>query len=373
VANVLTPIIPSVIASFQEVLREAAMLPKLVSTDFGPERVAVGQSITIPIGATMAAYDVTPSATPPSLTDVTVTNTAISITKSRGSRFNLTGEDYKRAAASGPGFRANQITEAIRTLANEVHSDLADLYVDATEAVGTAGTIPFASDTSIIDDSATILTDDLAPLVGRVALFNSEAMGALTKRGELTKVNESGTEEALRNGFIGRLKGFDITMAHVVKKPASGTGSGYLLNGAVTLGASSITVDTGTGTILAGDVVTFAGDTTQYVVATALSANVFTLNRGVKVALADNAAVTVKAASRRNLMFHKTAIGLVARPPAQPDGGDMAVDEAIVTDPISGLSMRLAAYKGYHSAWFEVSLAWGVKTLRKPLLKLLLG
>ncbi|MFZ5495001.1 MAG: hypothetical protein ACOZE5_06645 [Verrucomicrobiota bacterium] len=71
-----------------------------------------------------------------------------------------------------------------------------------------------------------------------------------------------------------------------------GMGSGYLLNGAHALGATTIAVDTGSGGIHAGEVVTLG--TRRYLAITDLSGGSFTIAApGLQEALADNSTVTV--------------------------------------------------------------------------------
>lgn len=81
-----------------------------------------------------------------------------------------------------------------------------------------------------------------------------------------------------------------------------GTGTGYLVNndpGPYAVGATAITVDTGSGTIVAGDRVVFEDDTTVYRVTGTLAANVFSItsdiatNPGLQATLANNKTVTV--------------------------------------------------------------------------------
>ena len=71
-----------------------------------------------------------------------------------------------------------------------------------------------------------------------------------------------------------------------------GMGSGYLLNGAHALGATTITVDTGTGGLSAGETVTIGNF--RYLVMTDLTAGSFTIaSPGLQAAAADNATVTL--------------------------------------------------------------------------------
>jgi hypothetical protein len=117
------------------------------------------------------------------------------------------------------------------------------------------------------------------------------------KQSGLFRVNEAGTDELLRRGMIAQLMGFGLHDWAQVKAHTPGTGASYLINGAEAVGQTTITVDTGSGTIVAGDVVTFAGTAHKYIVKTALAAGDFVINNpGLLVAEADNDAVTVGAA-----------------------------------------------------------------------------
>lgn len=77
--------------------------------------------------------------------------------------------------------------------------------------------------------------------------------------------------------------------------PSQGTASGYLINngGGYAAGISTVVVDTGTGTLLVGDTVTFAGVTGEYVVTAALASNSFSFLPPLAGAVADNAAVSL--------------------------------------------------------------------------------
>lgn len=71
-----------------------------------------------------------------------------------------------------------------------------------------------------------------------------------------------------------------------------GIGSGYLVDGALALGSATITVDTGSGGIYAGDVVTIG--TRRYLAISDLSGGSFKIaSPGLQEAIADNAAVTI--------------------------------------------------------------------------------
>ncbi len=90
-------------------------------------------------------------------------------------------------------------------------------------------------------------------------------------------------------------------------------GSGYLVNngGGYAIGATSIAVDTGTGMIEAGDIVTIG--TFRYLVAGRLSGGSITLAApGLRAAVANDAAVTLNALNQRSTVTGLVTFGAVA-------------------------------------------------------------
>jgi hypothetical protein len=136
-------------------------------------------------------------------------------------------------------------------------------------------------------------------------------------------------------------------------------------------------VDTGSGTVLAGDVITFAsgaGSGRNYVVGTALSGGTLSINApGLRGAIADNNAVTVGSAYTANLGFVRSAIELTLRPPAQPYGGDAAVDRMTLSDDVSGLVFEVAQYKGYGMAMFDITVFYQAKVWKPEFVATLMG
>ena len=132
------------------------------------------------------------------------------------------------------------------------------------------------------------------------------------------------------------------------------------------------------GSLKAGDVITIAGDDNKYVVAEANSAlaasgKIKIAKPGLLQAAADSAAVTVVAASARNIAFTQNAIQLVTRAPALPGGRDAAVDSYIMTDSRSGMAFEVRVYQGYRKMRMEVACAWGVKVIKPEHVATLLG
>jgi hypothetical protein len=125
---------------------------------------------------------------------------------------------------------------------------------------------------------------------------------------------------------------------------------------------------------LAGDVVTFAGTTTKYVVNSALGGGSFSIGApGLLVAEADDDAITIGNSYTANVAFHRRALELAMRAPAVPEGGDSADDAMLIQDPHSGLVFEIRVYKGYRKTMIEVAAAWGVKAWKSNFIATLLG
>ncbi|MDU2046515.1 MAG: hypothetical protein E6712_17215, partial [Clostridium sp.] len=146
-ANTLTSLVPVLYESLDIVSRELAGFIPSVTLDATAERAALNQAIRIPITPAAPAEDVSPGQLPPDDGDQTVGNTPFTITKSRMVPFRWTGEEQK-GINTGPGYaniRRDQITQAMRTLVNEIEVDVGKTAYLASRATGVAGTTPFAS------------------------------------------------------------------------------------------------------------------------------------------------------------------------------------------------------------------------------------
>lgn len=381
-ANTLTGLIPTIYTGLDVVSRELIGFIPNVQRDATAESGAVNQTVRSPIAPAITLENITPGATPADSGDATVGYADVTITNSKAAPIRWTGEEQLSVSQFGQYNRilADQFSQAFRAIANAVETDIGGLHTKASRAYGTAGTAPFgtAADLTDLANVNRILDDNGAPSSERVLIVNSAARVNLEgKHSELFKVNESGDAGAmLRQRQMRQLQGFTMGYSAGIATNTAGTGASYTTNTAgYAVGATAITLITGTGTILAGDVVTFAGDTNKYVVATALTGGVVTLAApGLRMAIPTSAtALTVVAAAARNMAFTRNSLVLAARVPAMPEGGDDADDVMTVTDPVSGLVFQIAMYRQYRRVKIEVGLAWGVACVKPEHSALLLG
>ncbi len=381
-ANTLTSLVPDIYESLDVVSRELAGFIPAVTLDASAERAAVNQNIRVPITPAAAAENVTPGQLPPDDGDQNVGNIPFVITNSMMVPFRWTGEEQK-GVNTGPGYtniRRNQIAQAIRTLVNTVEVSVANAALSASRATGVVSADPFASALGDTANLRKILSDNGTPLSDLQCVFNTTAGANMRTLTQLTKANEAGNDTLLRQGVLLDVHGFACRESAGVLSFTAGSVTGTVtISGAK--GATALTATTAAGAavaLLAGDIITLAGDTNQYVVVApatigASTSGTVTIAAPGLLHTASSAAPTVIASGSRNLGFSRSAIVLATRAPALPEEGDMAADRMLITDPRTGLTFEFAMYLQYRRVRYEVSLAWGSANIKPEHTAVLLG
>ena len=383
-SNTLTGLTTTIYNALDVVSRELVGFIPSVSSDMTYERAAVGQTVTSPVAPAATASDITPAVTPPNDGDQTIGKVDMTITKARRVPVRWNGEEKRGLDNNGASYNVilrDQFAQGMRALVNEVEADLAALHLKASRAYGAAGTTPFASSLGDTAQMRKILADNGAPMGDLQLVIDTGAGANMRTLANLTRANEAADDNLLRRGVLLDLHGFAIRESAQVKTVSAGTGASATTNAAgYAVGATTITLaSAGTGTIIAGDVITFAGDSNKYLVVTgdadvSNGGSVTIAAPGLRKAIPASAtAITVTAASTRNMAFARSAIALATRAPALPEGGDSASDRMIITDPVSGLSFEISLYKQYRQIQYELALAWGVSCVKPEHTAILLG
>lgn len=352
-ANTLTAVAPVLYSSAVAVPRELIGGLNAFNKDFDDKGVAKGGSVTVSVAPSLTAASVTPSQTFSAGSDRTVSSRSLTLSNFEEVSWNLTAEEEKSLLNSqvAQDVLAQTIQQGFRTLANAVEADAMTTAANsASRAVGTAGTTPFASNLNVLAEAKQILDDNGAGL-DRSLIIDTDAEVKLHSLTQLTNANQAGGDGQLRDGSLGSLFGAKIYRSGQVNAHTAGTGSGYLLNDAsAAIGDTTIAADTGSGTILEGDVVTIDGH--DYVVASALSGGSFTIeDPGLRTAAADNSTITVASAHACNLLVDRGHTVAVARPALQPLGG--GIEQMVIQDPTSGISALLLRVAGNAMAsWY---------------------
>jgi hypothetical protein len=387
-ALTLTSLLPTIYEAMDVVSREMVGFIPAVARDSQAERAALNQTIMSPVVGAMTAEDINVGAYPADTPAQTIGNVSMTISKARSVPFGVTGEENRGLNTAGTMGTINRdrMAQALRTLTNEVETDLAALHIYASRAYGTYNTTPFgtAADLSDFAQARKILDDNGSPQSDMHMVLGSTAVGNIRgKQSGLFKINEAGTDQLLRFGVLGDVMGFALhNSAQVKTAVTAGTnnGSAAVNNAGYAVGATTLTLaSAGTGTIIAGDIITIAGDTNKYLVVTGDAdvsggGSIVIAEPGLRVAIAaSQTVITTIAATTRNMFFHRSAIQLATRAPAMPDGGDSADDVMIVTDPVSGVAFEFCVYKQKRQVRYEVNLAWGVKMVAPRHCGILIG
>lgn len=381
-SNILTGLIPTLYEALNVVSREMVGFIPAVTRDSNAERAAVNQIVRVPIGEAGALEDIVPGADPASTGDTTVGYADVTITASKAAPIRWNGEEERAVGTNGTYNRvlADQFADGMRKLVNAMEISVANAAIaGASRAYGTPGTTPLgtAGDLSDLAAVGRILDDNGAPTTNRQIVFNSAAIANLRgKQSVLFKVNESGSSDMLRTGMTDLLQNMAVRYSAGLLQRTKGTGAAYVTNGASAAGATGIVLKTGTGTVIPGDVVTFAADAVnKYVVNNGVAApgTISVGKPGMLMALPDGNAMTIANNYTPNVAFSRNGIVLACRAPAVPSGGDSADDAMSITDPVTGLTFEIRVYRQYRQVKFEVCMAWGAAVIKSEHVSLLLG
>lgn len=373
-ANTLTELQPILFSAAQDVSQEPVGALEAININFDDKGVARGDIVKVPVAPTRAAADFTPSNVSSTGADATATDVEVQITKSRKVSWHLTGEQQRsldNGATSAEWIR-QLVAQGMRTLRNEAEVDcLTAIKSGASRAAGTAGTNPFASALTPLADLRKILRDNGAPMADMQFVMDTTSEANLLKLGIVNSAEQAGSDEERRTGMIRRQYGFQMRASGGIDVHTKGTGASYQLSAAGAVGDTVISVDTGSGTIIAGDIVTFAGTSDKYVVNTALSGSSFSIGRpGLLAVEADNDAVTVGNNYTPNLGFERNAVVGVMRPPIMPANPTM--QQMLVSDGM-GLTYLMLDIAQYGQRTWELHLAWGFKAVQSEHIAILLG
>lgn len=374
-SNVLTALAPVAYSAAKQVAAEPFGMIDAINANFDDKGVAKGDTIYVPVAPTRSAVDFTPNNVSSTGVDATATSIGVQITKSRKVSWNITGEQERSLNNSDTDkeWLSQLLKQGMRTLRNECEVDAAAAAAaGASRGYGTAGTAPFASDLSALTNARKILHDNGAPLADLQLVVDTNAGLNLRNLGIIQQAYQAGSDAERRSGELLRQFGFQIRESAGVALHTKGTGASYTTDTAgYAVGATAITLITGTGTILPGDVVTFAGDSNKYV-AQSFAGGVLTLNNpGLRVAIATSAtAVTVGNNYTPHIAMERSAVVGIMRPPAMP--ANPTISQMAVSDPL-GMTYLMLDIAQYGQRSLELHLAWGFKAVNSEFMAAVIG
>ena len=368
--NTLTNAVQQLLAQGLMALRQMAVMPRFVNRAY---EVAAGEkmsTIDINIPSAIVAQAVSPSYVAPD--DAGVVPTKVSITLDQWWEAPFFLNDKEMLEVIG-GTIPMQASEAVKSLANKVDGHLLGLYKSVYSTVGTPGTTPFQTDLAAFLDADQLLNDTLAPPDNRYMGINAKAKAAAMSLRAFQDVSYRGDAGGIVKGDIGEKLGAFWFLDQNIPSHTAGTWNGAgTTTGTNAAGQGVVNLTGGTGSILVGDVVTFAGDDQQYV-ATAVTGTApttaITVAPFLVTAKSATEVVTLFGASdtyRVNMLFHRDAFALVSRPFAAADPMGLGTYQSAI-DPVSGLALRLEVSRQHKRTRFSYDLLYGVKCVRPEL------
>ena len=366
-SNSLTNVIPQILAQGLLALREMAIMPRLVNRKYEEDAGAKGSTIDIPIPSAITAAAVTHNNTVPDRTGFTPTNVTIALDQWYEAAFFMSDKDFLEAQN---GTTPGQASEAIKALANNVDDAILAQYVNVYGYAGVAATTPFATDTTEFLSARKVLFNQLAPASPRRVVLDTDAEANALALRAFQDNSWRGDNQGIMEAQIGHKLGSDWFVDQNIPTHTAGTGASATTDATgYALGLKTITLaSAGSGTILAGDIITFAGDTQTYTITTGdndvSNAGTISFEPGLQVVIAaSTTALTLKATHVVNFAFQQDAFAFVNRPFASSDPMGLGQFSSDV-DPVSGLSLRLEASRLYKRTDFSFDLLYGVQTVR---------
>lgn len=283
----------------------------------------VGDTISIRGPASFTAQEFTSTTT---TQDATETSRSLQLEKHFDVTFAVTSKQWTLELEQ---FNQQLLRPAVVAIAQAVDSYILGKGNQIPNYVGTAGDPP----DSLADMVAVVkkLDDLKVPQRGRIAVLDAQAkhdmLANVTQVLQADQRGDGGT--ALREASMGRILGIDYYMDQNVGSHTANTLSGYLINNGAgySAGDTTLTIDTGSGTIQAGDVFTVAGDTQQHVVLSTNGSTSVTIEEtGLAAAVADNAALTFvsNSTSVLNIAGHGDGLTYAVVPLELPAGAARA-------------------------------------------------
>jgi hypothetical protein len=190
----------------------------------------------------------------------------------------------------------------------------------------------------------------------------------------------AGNDAERRQGLFGRQLGFRIIDSAGIALHTKGTLTSTVsdLGSTAAIGTTSINCDgstSDTNTVLAGDVITWAGDTNKYVIGTAIASmaddTAIVLNRpGLRKTLANDVTGTIGASYTPSLAFERNAVVGIVRPPLFTENA--TIKTMVISDQF-GMSYLMVELQQYGQTSWEMHAAWGFKVVQPEHVALILG
>jgi hypothetical protein len=373
-ALVTTNILQTLVSMSLSALRERIVLAKIVNRDYEGELRGqkLGATVNVSVPAAVAARTVAPDVVPPAVTAVTPTSVPITLNQWYEAPFAM---DDKGLSQVMGGIIPQQASEAVKAIANNIDQYIHGLTHGASGFygyAGVAGQTPFATDLAEYLAATQQADAQLMPADNRFVILDTFAKANALGTNAVQNASWRGDANAFRTGQIGEVLGAQWDYSQNVPRHTSGTWTNAgTTTGTNAAGQGVVNLTGGTGSLLVGDIVTFAGDSQTYVVIAATGTaptSAITVAPNLVTAKSSTELVTVKASHRNNLLIHRDAIGFAMAPlldTMQVAGAPTT--QAVAIDAESGLALRLEVTRQHRQYQWSFDALYGASVIRREL------
>lgn len=297
-------------------------------------------------------------------------------------RFSLKGESEKQLESGGTrdDMIRQTLVSAMEELSLAQENAIADeMAKNAATAVGTAGSTPFESGgTYSMANLATLRKAlSLRGIANPILMLTPEAEENFLQIPNLFKVNEAGNADLLRSAALGRIGNVDIAASSISRPQSfSGTVTGITTSGGDNAIRRSVVDTAGTNARNAkqGMFFTVADDPTKlaYGVKGYTNSKINIYRPGFAVAPATGKALTFTTSYTPNICTTLDSTIFANRMPAVPSDGDAGTHVPIM-DENANYIYQFSMYRENRVVYYELSTAWGVRTINPNRVVVLLG
>jgi hypothetical protein len=345
-------------------------------------KVRLPNQYVVRSGATLSAQDTVES------------SVTLQVATQKGVDLNFTSVDL---TLSLDDFSKRILNPAMSVLAASIEADAMSMYKDVFNSVWNGGS---AITLAKVLEGRTLLQNALAPLTDRTANLNTTDNANFVDALKALFNDTTGIAKQYREGYMGRTAGFDFVENTMWGKHTRGAASAAYTTstqvGTLPISetpVSTMTVATGTGAMVAGDVFTIGnvfavhpetkantGTPQQFVVTAAYAGGAGTVSFAPAIVLSGGrqnvvipttsatAAITfagtASTAVGTSLLYQKEAFAFATADLVMPGGVDFAAREVM-----DGISMRVVRQYDINNDKFPTRLdvLYGYKTLRPQL------
>jgi hypothetical protein len=377
--NTLDNIIPKIVTRGMLSFREQAIMPRLVNADFSAEAARKGDKIDVMIPGEVTVEDVVPGANNTSVSDTETKVSSIELKHWKKAAFHLSDKEIMQVDADSD-FVPFHMNAAIAALAEEVNKSFYKEILRARHIISAPNKKLFtqaeaekAADYAGINpvlEGRKILNSAKAPKSGRFGVLGFEEEANALSLSQFADVEKSGDTSIRLEGEIGRKYGiqwFGTDQIHTHTASGSDT---FSPSAAITKGDDDALIRNITPRPIFGDLVMNVNDEIVATVEDVLEQKTSNSYQ-VKFAypfqktFAGSSSLKIGPNSQNNLIFHRDAFAFATRPlTSATESLGLGNRIMSVTDPETGLSMRLEISRQYKRTVWEFDVLWGVKMVR---------